>query len=99
MIDMLDPKEAETIYEPACGTGGMLLAAVQHVKEQYGDVKRLWGKLYGQEKSLTTSFIAHMNLHAAQPSLLRGRPGRQLRLCDRQPAYLIDQWSPTGLQR
>jgi len=52
MIDMLDPKEAETIYDPACGTGGMLLAAVQHVKEQHGDVKRLWGKLYGQEKNL-----------------------------------------------
>jgi type I restriction enzyme M protein len=62
MIDMLDPKEAETIYDPACGTGGMLLAAVQHVKDQHGDVKRLWGKLYGQEKNLTTSSIARMNL-------------------------------------
>lgn len=62
MIDMLDPKEAETIYDPACGTGGMLLAAVQHVKETHGDVKRLWGKLYGQEKNLTTSSIARMNL-------------------------------------
>ncbi len=45
-----------------CGTGGMLLAAVQHVKEMHGDVKRLWGKLYGQEKNLTTSSIARMNL-------------------------------------
>lgn len=62
MIDMLDPKEAETIYDPACGTGGMLLAAVEHVKEMHGDVKRLWGKLYGQEKNLTTSAIARMNL-------------------------------------
>ncbi|ALY66727.1 TPA: SAM-dependent DNA methyltransferase [Pseudomonas aeruginosa] len=62
MIEMLDPKEGETIYDPACGTGGMLLAAVQHVKEQHGDVKRLWGKLYGQEKNLTTSAIARMNL-------------------------------------
>lgn len=62
MIDMLDPQEAETIYDPACGTGGMLLAAVQHVKEMHGDVKRLWGKLYGQEKNLTTSSIARMNL-------------------------------------
>jgi len=62
MIDMLDPKEAETIYDPACGTGGMLLAAVQHVKEMHGDVKRLWGKLFGQEKNLTTSSIARMNL-------------------------------------
>ena len=33
MIDMLAPKETETIYDPACGTGGMLLAAVQHVKD------------------------------------------------------------------
>ena len=62
MIDMLDPKEAETIYDPACGTGGMLLAAVQHVKEMHGDIKRLWGKLYGQEKNLTSSSIARMNL-------------------------------------
>ncbi|MBN0595752.1 N-6 DNA methylase, partial [Pseudomonas aeruginosa] len=62
MIDMLDPKEGESIYDPACGTGGMLLAAVQHVKELHGDVKRLWGKLYGQEKNLTTSSIARMNL-------------------------------------
>lgn len=62
MIEVLDPKEGETIYDPACGTGGMLLAAVQHVQEQHGDVKRLWGKLYGQEKNLTTSSIARMNL-------------------------------------
>jgi type I restriction enzyme M protein len=62
MIEMLDPREGETIYDPACGTGGMLLAAVQHVKDMHGDVKRLWGKLYGQEKNLTTSSIARMNL-------------------------------------
>ncbi len=42
MIEMLDPKEGETIYDPTCGTGGMLLKAVQHVKEKYGDVKYLW---------------------------------------------------------
>ena len=62
MIDILNPKESETIYDPACGTGGMLMAAVQHIKEQHGDVKRLWGKLFGQEKNLTTSSIARMNL-------------------------------------
>ncbi len=40
----------------------MLLAAVQHVQDRHGEVKRLWGKLYGQEKNLTTSSIARMNL-------------------------------------
>jgi len=62
MIDMLAPKGGESIYDPACGTGGMLLAAVQHVKEHHGNVKLLWGKLFGQEKNLTTSSIARMNL-------------------------------------
>lgn len=62
MIEMLAPKEGDTIYDPACGTGGMLLAAVQHVHDAHGDVKRLWGRLYGQEKNLTTSSIARMNL-------------------------------------
>ncbi len=62
MIAMLDPSAGETIYDPACGTGGMLLAAVQHVQETHGDIKLLWGKLFGQEKNLTTSSIARMNL-------------------------------------
>jgi type I restriction enzyme M protein len=40
----------------------MLLEAIQHVKETRGDVRTLWGKLYGQEKNLTTSSIARINL-------------------------------------
>jgi type I restriction enzyme M protein len=62
MINILDPREGETIYDPACGTGGMLLEAVHHVKESNGNTKTLWGKLYGQEKNLTTSAIARINL-------------------------------------
>ena len=30
---ILDPKEGETIYDPACGTGGMLLECVDHLKK------------------------------------------------------------------
>ena len=60
--NILDPKEGETIYDPACGTGGMLLEAIHHVKENHGDDRTLWGKLFGQEKNLTTSAIARMNL-------------------------------------
>jgi type I restriction enzyme M protein len=62
MVNILDPKERETIYDPSCGTGGMLLEAVHHVKESKGDARTLWGKIHGQEKNLTTSAIARMNL-------------------------------------
>ena len=62
MVDILDPREGETIYDPACGTGGMLLAAVEHVSESRGDPRSLFGKLFGQEKNLTTSSVARMNL-------------------------------------
>jgi type I restriction enzyme M protein len=62
MINILEPQEGETIYDPACGTGGMLLEALHHVRETGGNIKTLWGKLYGQEKNLTTSGIARINL-------------------------------------
>jgi type I restriction enzyme M protein len=79
MVDILDPEEGETIYDPACGTGGMLIGVVQHVKDSDGNARRLWGKLYGQEKNLTTSAIARMNLflhgiedfHVAREDTLR----------------------------
>lgn len=62
IVDILDPQEGETIYDPACGTGGMLLAAVEHVREAAGDPRTFFGKLFGQEKNLTTSSVARMNL-------------------------------------
>jgi type I restriction enzyme M protein len=62
MVSILDPREGESIYDPACGTGGMLLEAIHHVRERHGDDRTLWGKLFGQEKNLTTSAIARMNL-------------------------------------
>jgi type I restriction enzyme M protein len=62
MVDILDPKEGETVYDPACGTGGMLLGAVAHVRDRGGDQRTFYGKLYGQEKNLTTSSVARMNL-------------------------------------
>ena len=62
MVEILGPKEGESIYDPACGTGGMLLAAIDHVKRQGGDPRTFFGKIYGQEKNLTTSSVARMNL-------------------------------------
>jgi type I restriction enzyme M protein len=62
LVNMLDPQEGETVYDPACGTGGMLIEVVQHVKDRGGRAQLLWGKVFGQEKNLTTAAIARMNL-------------------------------------
>jgi type I restriction enzyme M protein len=61
MVNILDPKVTESVYGPACGTGGMLLETIHHVKEAGGDPRLL--KLKGQEKNLTTEAIARMNLY------------------------------------
>ena len=68
MVRILAPQAGDTIYDPACGTGGMLLEALHYVKEHGGDENLMLGKLYGQEKNLTTSSIARMNLflHGAE---------------------------------
>ncbi len=62
MVDILDPQAGEAVYDPACGTGGMLLAAVAHVRERGGDPRTFFGRLFGQEKNLTTASVARMNL-------------------------------------
>lgn len=70
---ILDPHEGETIYDPACGTGGMLLECVDHLKHNNEDARTL--KLYGQEMNLTSSGIARMNmfLHGIEDfEILRG---------------------------
>lgn len=79
MVNILDPKEGDSIYDPACGTGGMLLEAIHHVREARGDDRTLWGKLFGQEKNLTTSAIARMNLFLHEAGDFRVVRGDTLR--------------------
>ncbi|NLT52912.1 MAG: N-6 DNA methylase, partial [Ignavibacteria bacterium] len=57
---IINPKEGESIYDPACGTGGMLLECVNSIRQNNKDSRTL--KIYGQEKNLTTSSIARMNM-------------------------------------
>ena len=68
MVNILDPQTGETVYDPACGTGGMLLETLHHVREHGGDDRLMLGRLFGQEKNLTTAAIARMNLflHGAE---------------------------------
>jgi len=64
IVNILDPKAKETVYDPACGTGGMLIEAIRHMNYD----RESFGRIYGQEKNLATSAIARMNLylHGAQ---------------------------------
>lgn len=63
LVKILNPKPGESVYDPACGTGGMLLETLHHIREAGSNDKLMLGKLYGQEKNLTTSTIARMNLY------------------------------------
>ena len=60
MVLMLDPQPGERIYDPTCGTGGMLISALDQVRRSGGEYRTL--KLYGQERNHMTASIARMNL-------------------------------------
>jgi type I restriction enzyme M protein len=84
MVRMLSPRAGDTVYDPACGTGGMLLETLQQVRDAGGDERLMLGHLFGQEKNLTTAAIARMNLflHGAEDfEIVRGDTLRQ-------PAFL-----------
>ncbi|UAK31974.1 type I restriction-modification system subunit M [Nocardia asteroides] len=60
MTMMLEPQPGESVYDPTCGTGGMLISTVAEVKRQGKEWRNL--HLYGQELNYGTSAIARMNL-------------------------------------
>jgi len=60
MTMITDPQPGESVYDPTCGSGGILLNSVLHVKEQGKEYRTL--KLYGQELNLITSAIARINM-------------------------------------
>lgn len=60
MAELLDPQPGETVYDPTCGTGGMLLECVNHLKRKGREYRST--RLFGQEKNAITSTIARMNM-------------------------------------
>ncbi len=68
IVDMVDPKLGETILDPACGTGGFLTCAIEHLKKQADTTKEgeiLNNSIFGIEKKplphqlCTTNMILH----------------------------------------
>jgi type I restriction enzyme M protein len=80
---ILDPQPTDTVYDPACGSGGMLVEAANEVIEGGGSLAQM--RFYGQEINLTTAAIARMNLflHEIEDSkILRGDTLREPKFTD-----------------
>lgn len=60
MTLIADPQEGESVYDPTCGSGGLLLNCAMMLKDQGKEYRTL--RLYGQEINLITSGIARMNM-------------------------------------
>lgn len=104
MTEMLEPLSGESIYDPTCGSAGMLLSAVAYLKRRRKEWRNL--RLFGQEKNLLTSAIGRMNLflHGVKDfSVVRGDTltnpafveGDRLMRFDvvlANPPYSIKQW-------
>lgn len=105
MTLMLEPQPGESIYDPTCGSGGMLLSALTQLKREEKEYRTL--KLFGQERNLMTSAIARMNLFLhgiedfrvergdtlADPKFLEGDRLRQFDVVLANPPYSIKQWN------
>jgi type I restriction enzyme M protein len=104
MTLLVDPQLEESIYDPTCGSGGMLLSCVAELRRQGQEYRNL--QLYGQELNLITSAIARMNLFfhgvedfhvvrgdtLARPAFLEGDRLRRFDVILANPPYSIKQW-------
>lgn len=61
MAEILQPKPGESIYDPTCGSGGMLVKCLDYLREKGEPWQGV--KVFGQEINALTSAIARMNLY------------------------------------
>lgn len=108
LVKILDPQPGDTIADPACGSGGMLVETVTAVKEAGGDPRTL--RLHGQEINLTTSAIAKMNLYLhglkefkvvrgdtfREPKLLDGDGLQKFDVVIANPPFSLQNWGAEG---
>ncbi len=110
MTEMLKPQPGESIYDPTCGSAGMLISAVAYLKQQGKEWRNL--AIYGQEIVTLTSAIARMNLllHGVQdfkivnadtlktPAFTDHNKLQQFDLILANPPYSISQWDRTAFE-
>jgi len=105
MTELLKPESGEAIYDPTCGSAGMLISSIAYLKEHGKEWRNV--SLYGQEINALTSAIARMNLFlhgiedfqivngdtlAAPAFIERGRL-KTFDLVLANPPYSIKEWS------
>lgn len=75
LVRILNPQPGESVYDPACGSGGMLIEAIRQMKNS----ELACGRIFGQEKNLSNAAIAKMNLFLHGASDFHIRQGDTLR--------------------
>ena len=104
MTMIMDPQPGESVYDPTCGSGGLLLNCALHLKEEGKEYRTL--KLYGQEINLITSAIARMNMFMhgieefsivrgdtlAHPAFLENDELKKFNVILANPPYSIKSW-------
>lgn len=108
MTIIMDPQPGESVYDPTCGSGGLLLNCALHLKEEGKEYRTL--KLYGQEINLITSAIARMNMFMhgieefsivrgdtlANPAFLENDELKKFNVILANPPYSIKAWDQKG---
>lgn len=105
MAEILEPKAGESIYDPTCGTGGMLISCIARCKAHEENWREI--KAYGQEQNALTSSVARMNLflHGVEefriinddtllrPGFLEAGKLKTFDVVLANPPYSIKQWN------
>lgn len=108
MTLIMDPQPGESVYDPTCGSGGLLLNCALQLKEEGKEYRTL--KLYGQEINLITSAIARMNMFMhgieelsivrgdtlGQPAFLENDALKKFNVILANPPYSIKAWDQKG---
>lgn len=104
MTEMLQPQSGESIYDPTCGSAGMLISCIAYLKEKNKEWRNV--KVFGQEINQLTSAIGRMNLflHGVKdfhivnddtlktPAFVDFSTIKQFDLVLANPPYSIKQW-------
>lgn len=110
MTELLQPKSGESIYDPTCGSAGMLISCIAHLKNKGEEWRNV--SIYGQEINQLTSAIGRMNLflHGVKdftvvnadtlknPAFIKFGQLQQFDVVLANPPYSISQWDRAAFE-